>query len=329
MAILFGDFCLLLEKIARSSKAHVLGNTQGKYKQVPSPQDIFRTWLSALQHPSHFDGLLIFRLLFPEQDIRRRYGFKETLLARELSAALGFAPPPSLINWNSSGAPQDENIFGAKHGCFGLCLRDALQHRTALSQGTSSVTITQIDTLLDELACHCDFSSADVKRKQKLTGKTLRPRRAILHDLFSSISSTEAAYLCQIILRDLSPLLYPVPSSSSERSLLLFNASSWKTLDLVPALELWHWALPTIFKYKADLDAAFEVLSARNHALRASRSRASFLPTLLCVTPFYQSVMTMLHTGKVSSKTWQSPLWAVESGCVVRKPESPTACLQC
>lgn len=262
MTILFSDLCLLFDRIAHSTTVNSRRNPKGKQKECPPPQEILESWISALEAPIHLDGLLIYRLLFPEHDIRRRYGLKETLLIRELPAALNFVPPAYLVDWNGSTASSSDATFlhEQKHGCFGLCIREALEHRVANTSHTS-LTIAQVDSLLDELACHSEFSSQDVRHKHRQLRGDVRPRGVILHDLFSPLSSSEAGYLSQIILRDLSPMLYPLPSSNTEVSLLSYNSTSWTPLEFMSALRAWHWSLPAIYRYRADLDAAFTVLS--------------------------------------------------------------------
>lgn len=258
MPILFSDLCLLFDKIASLSRRAA---SKGKPREAgPSPIDVFTAWIGALHSPSHADGLILFRLIFPEHDIRRRYGLKEILLARVLPQALGFAPPPALLAWNDPSSISGEALPPhATHGCFGFSLQEALKHRKS-SLSSPSLSIHRVDALLDELASHCDFSAQDVKRLRPRSSS--RPRQAILSDLFSSLSAEEAGYLAQIVLRDLSPLLYPIPALQSEEALLEHNTTSIKTLEPGPALASWHWALPTIFRFRADLDAAFRTLEA-------------------------------------------------------------------
>lgn len=251
MVILFSDLCLLFDRIATNASR----SQKGKERESTPPEDILAAWIAALDDPSHRDGLLIFRLLFPEHDIRRRYGLKETLLAHELPTSLGFSASTRLGAWD-----RETSSDRRKHGCFGFCLQEVLEHRRT-STAASSMDISQLDSLLDELASHCEFSSKYVKQPRR-EGR-VRPRGVILHALFSSLSPIEAGYMSQIILRDLSPMLYPIPSLRSDIALLEYNSTHYKPLELVSALKTWHWTLPTIYRYRADLDAAFKVLIDR------------------------------------------------------------------
>ncbi|KAK9898304.1 hypothetical protein P389DRAFT_166732 [Cystobasidium minutum MCA 4210] len=262
MTILFSDVCLLFEKIARASRSC----SKGKRKQgkEDSPVELLSSWIAALVQPPARDGLVIYRLVFPEHDIRRRYGLKETLLAKELPFALGFRPSPELLSWDGRDAVPGTSLYSnsTKYGCFGLCLQEALAQRTDSSNAShrSSLDIHTLDSLLDELASHCDYSSLDVKKILKTRSR--RSQHAILLDLFSPLSPSEASYLAQIILRDLSPLLYPIPSLRSDIALLEHNTANIEQLSLPDALRAWHWTLPGIYKFQADLDASFAVLGS-------------------------------------------------------------------
>jgi DNA ligase-4 len=261
MPILFSDLCLLFDRIAHlNTPSHGNANTSRISSQTPAQinaNDILISWLAALENTTHLDGLRLYRLIFPEHDIRRRYGLKETLLARELPQALGFISPPYLSDWKAEHVETISNA--SRHGCFGLSLCQALQFRNTVH--SESIELTQLDLLLDELASHCEFSSIDLKTNYSPTHR--RPREIILNDLFRSLNAKEAAYLAQIILRDLSPLLYPVPSFISENALVKYNSSSYQPLELLPALSAWNWALPTIYKYRSDLDACFAAINAK------------------------------------------------------------------
>jgi DNA ligase-4 len=74
---------------------------------------------------------IFFRLLFPEEDIRRRYGIQETVLAKTLARGVFVLPTDSgsagraLMEW--SGYPQAAEE--AKLGCLGVELEIALFQR--------------------------------------------------------------------------------------------------------------------------------------------------------------------------------------------------------
>lgn len=62
-----------------------------------TPAAIFTSWLNHHRpHPPTF-GKQLFRLLFPHEGSRRRYGLKETKLSRELEGTLGLR---GLARWD-------------------------------------------------------------------------------------------------------------------------------------------------------------------------------------------------------------------------------------
>jgi len=266
MTILFSDVVLLLDRIAK---------TRSK-----TPLQHLEEWLSLLSGATHRQGLLLFRLIFPQHDVRRRYGLKETLLARELQKALAFASK-SLQVWNGSSNDIVENMDAQKRraGCFGNILEAVLAVRRDASLEYPSLALERLDTLLDELASHCDYSCRQLRAAYFLgPNKKHRARSDILHDLFSSLSAREACFLSQIILRDLSPLLYPLPTVNQEKALLDYNSNYYKPLEISDALKAWNWVLPCVWRFRSDLDAAFGVLET-NQVLDSKPIRFSYVIT--------------------------------------------------
>ena len=264
MAILFSDLCLLLDRIAAIKPVRT-----GQQDATAASRTllVFKQWLSALTNASARDGILIFRLVFPEHDVRRRYGLKETLLARELPKALGFSSN-ALACWREAGEASImyEDIDATKR-------RSVLAPRRKHTMDNApSLDIYTLDALLDELASHCDYSCNEIK--STYLNKLKRSRSAILFDLFTPLSVKECSYLVQIILRDLTPLLYPLPTSVAEAALSKFNSGSYQELTLLDALRECHWVLPTIYRYRADMDQAFDVLEKEK--IRRSKPKATY-----------------------------------------------------
>ena len=95
-----------------------------------SPSKIFASWLDHLPRPlPAATGKHIFRLLFPHEGSRRRYGLKETKLAAELERLLGVR---GLARWDS--VCWDRGGEGGT-GCLGreveLVMRDRVSPLTA------------------------------------------------------------------------------------------------------------------------------------------------------------------------------------------------------
>lgn len=85
-------------------------------------------------------------------------------------------------------------------------------------------------------------------------------RASILRELYSPLDAWQATVMTQIILKDLTPLLYPPPSPSPSVCLRLYNANAYKTLELRDAMRIWHWALPAVFRCRNQLDEALRIV---------------------------------------------------------------------
>lgn len=83
---------------------------------------------------------------------------------------------------------------------------------------------------------------------------------AILADLFNPLDPKEASVMTQIILRDLDPILYPVPSTSADASLLQFNSAAYHQITAFDAMRRWHVGMPRLYKVSADLDYISDVV---------------------------------------------------------------------
>lgn len=97
-----------------------------------------------------------------------------------------------------------------------------------------------------------------------------RPRRAILRELFSALSPVEASVATQIILKDLRPLLYPLPDGQTHYTALLLqhNSNALTTLTLSNAMYAWD--------NRGRFSAAFRV--------RARLADAALLYEQMCFT---------------------------------------------
>lgn len=64
--------------------------------------------------------------------------------------------------------------------------------------------------------------------------------------------------MTQIILKDLRPLLYPLPSTRSTLNLREFKSNAVHELTAQQAMRAWHPIMPKIYRVRASLDAAAE-----------------------------------------------------------------------
>lgn len=74
--------------------------------------------------------------------------------------------------------------------------------------------------------------------------------------------------MIQIILRDLSPLLYPLPTLSGNRSLREYNAMPYHEIDIFTAMRAWDPQMPRLYRLTADLDFVAKEVESVNCAFR-------------------------------------------------------------
>lgn len=60
--------------------------------------------------------------------------------------------------------------------------------------------------------------------------------------------------MVQIILRDLTPLLYPPPSPSADVALQSYCLTAYGYVTLADAMQVWHEGTPRLYRTVADLD---------------------------------------------------------------------------
>ncbi|KAL0249990.1 hypothetical protein I308_103293 [Cryptococcus tetragattii IND107] len=194
--ILFESFAKLIYRLGNPPRSQV---TNDPY----SPDEIFTSWLNHLCKPFPIHtGKRLFRLLFPHLGPRRRYGLKEQKLAQELSKILG---AKTLNKWDSV---RRNDIGETGTGCLGHEIEALAKNRsTSGENGRSLLTISALDTLLDELAASSSFSQlSQLPDAPRSIDKTL----TILYCEWK-LSPYALSVLTQIILRDLRPLQDPIP----------------------------------------------------------------------------------------------------------------------
>ncbi|KAK0558831.1 hypothetical protein OC844_004856 [Tilletia horrida] len=147
--------------------------------------DVMRDWVQDLpagQGPGPHACLpgtteAVFRLLFPEHDVRRRFGIKESKLIHHLVRALGVgrndpAARP-LFNWAD---PASAHVHTSGSGCLAIEFERQLKklghedddesQPIVAEQGAVSsdcLTLQQVDILLDELASWSTFTEESVR----------------------------------------------------------------------------------------------------------------------------------------------------------------------
>ncbi|KAH7913070.1 DNA ligase/mRNA capping enzyme, partial [Hygrophoropsis aurantiaca] len=237
-------------------------NTVIKHAKVHPSLDILHRWVDKLR--CNYSPLprgtiiIVFRLLFPEDDPHRKYDLQEYRLVQYLSKCVDtsvFTPALAdlLKKWNSARGS----------GCLGSELMKIARNISENAEGPQS--IYDIDTLLDELASTSTFSDPMVLDYHP---GPKRSKEAIIRSLYHSLPALDACYLTQIILKDLRPLLYGSPNSPYTNALLNFNQKSKKMLTKEQFMMAWDSSggMLRAYKARASLDEAAMVYEAGQFA---------------------------------------------------------------
>ncbi|EIW71652.1 hypothetical protein TREMEDRAFT_73368 [Tremella mesenterica DSM 1558] len=227
MDVPFESFALLIHRLGHPPK--VSSRPTGE-KITLTPSKIFASWLAHLPRPfPPYTGKHLFRLLFPHEGSRRRYGNREHILAKDLEKILGVS---GLTRWDS--------VQWGEHGgsgCLGKEVEFACKDRSSSSEGRSQISIREVDQLLDQLAATSSFSQLS---QQPLPSS----RTEVLTRLFrySGLSPYAMAVLTQVILRDLRPLLNPLPKMSVRNPTAMLRIKTTAApaqLELFDAMRQW------------------------------------------------------------------------------------------
>ncbi|KAI8985616.1 hypothetical protein BD414DRAFT_60158 [Trametes punicea] len=214
----------------------------------------FKRWVTALHE--RYSPLpagtvaVVLRSLFPEEDVDRKFGMQETRLAQYIAKILG-------VSSISHGRGERLRYWNGEHafGCLGSEVETVMSNNS--SARVSKLSLIRVDALLAELAAKCPFSAAQADE----TAITLRrSREAILTELYTSLSPSECSVATQIILKDLRPLLYPIPQDASHytSALLGYKSNAIAMLTKEAAMHAWDPSgrLSLIFKTRANLAEA-------------------------------------------------------------------------
>ncbi|KAI0761805.1 hypothetical protein BD413DRAFT_646329 [Trametes elegans] len=250
----FSFFVELVQAIAaiKPHKATERQPRSTRYAETPAYKT-FKRWLTALRErysplPAGTTAI-VFRWLFPEEDFRRKYGMQEMRLAQCLAKVFGvstgcYGRGERLRNW------QGEDAIG----CLGNEVEQVLAGST--TEDVHCMSIAQVNALLAELAAMCAFSATTARPPPA----SRRSREVILAELYTSLNPTECAVVTQIILKDLRPLLYPVPASATHytSALLQYKSNAVAMLSKEAAMHAWDPSgrFRVIFSTRANLEDA-------------------------------------------------------------------------
>ncbi|KZT70831.1 hypothetical protein DAEQUDRAFT_688765 [Daedalea quercina L-15889] len=253
-------FVSLIEHISRIKprKANSHGH-KGNPHLNSSVVQTFRKWVTELHR--RYDPLppgttaIVFRLLFPEEDAKRKYDMQEARLAQVLSNTLGLSGRrrgrgEGLVNWKAESAI----------GCLGLEIRKLFDEGQA-SLASYQISIAEVDCVLSTLACKSAFSAESVRQDPAISPSPKDLKRAeIVRSLYTRLSAAEACVITQIILKDLRPLLYPLPENETHYTALLtqYKSNALEQLSKFDAMRIWDPSgrMLVAYRVRACLDEA-------------------------------------------------------------------------
>ncbi|GAA5959998.1 hypothetical protein JCM3765_006129 [Sporobolomyces pararoseus] len=250
----FSDLVEQISRVTARSKRRSSSTTTQPSKQIR----LVKRWIDKVKeaHAFRLDEPLppgtiaiFFRLLFPEEGVRRRYGLQEFTLAKELER-LYRVGEGRFSNWSSPS----EGSRGVATGCLGNTVKQWMERKGKYRASDGTLTLGRVDMLLDELATSSEYSAKDVQDLKLLPSYRSRSISSILVDLLRPLNPSETSLMIQLILRDISPILYPPPSNSGSVALTEYNTACYDRVDLVRVMEAWDRRMPKIHRSIADLD---------------------------------------------------------------------------
>ncbi|KAG1831225.1 DNA ligase/mRNA capping enzyme [Suillus variegatus] len=261
----FSFFVSLLHQIA-NVPVHIVSSRVNKNTPAcRSPSGILAKWVENLQNnysPLPRDTTThVLRLLFPEEDSHRKYDLQEARLSQLLPDCLDTSAFPPISTARLKQWSKQQNS-----GCLGQEIFALRSSNAESFIGPKS--LQDINILLDELASTSAFSDKTLHAVHSLSPP--RSKSAILRSLFESLPALDAAYLTQIILKDLRPILYAPPVASTSRALLDYNTNSKSVLTKEQFMKTWDpsGSMLKMYKKRANITEAalcFEAGGAISH----------------------------------------------------------------
>lgn len=136
--------------------------------------------------------------------------------------------------------------------------------------------------MLDELASTSEYSAFSLRSNNP----TPRTPRTILRQLYRSLSPSDASFVTQIILKDLRPLLYPLPSDHYTSALTSYNSNSAQPLSVEDAMRIWD--------VSGQLLKAYRLKPVIDSVTIASEESVNLLGTVPVVGSFIQVIVFVI-----------------------------------
>ena len=137
-----------------------------------------------------------------------------------------------------------------------------LRYKLILTRGCqnkeseSSLSISQVDELLDELASNSAFS--DLSIRTRYPRGVRRGKLPLLKMLFRTLSPIDASFLTHIILKDLRPVLYPLQETHYTPTLASYNSTAVRMITIEHAMGAWDPTFSMLRSYfvRSTINAA-------------------------------------------------------------------------
>ncbi|TFK51622.1 DNA ligase/mRNA capping enzyme [Heliocybe sulcata] len=259
-------FISLLENISRIQPRKARFSQRGTQ---PAPVlEIFRRWVAELtddqgRAPANATAV-VFRSLFPEEDVCRKYELQESRLAQYLIKIFASAPRAArdrLANWDAQSTK----------GCLGTVIEDVMQSMSDTQDFAQQdqISLQDLDTFLTELASTSAYSSSAIRANHPKSHR--RPRLDMLTSIYSCLTPSAASFVTQIILKDLRPVLYPLNEMHYTAALKQYNSNAVTMLTKEDAMKIWDPSRVLLRTYSRT--SSFE---------DAARALESILPLMIC-----------------------------------------------
>ena len=144
------------------------------------------------------DGLALLSSLLPEKRSDRVYNLQNASLTSILARCfrLGSSRLPALQRWKTPGG-----------GDLGLCVERVLKEAPFVDQPCGTVTLEQIDSLLNEIAARSRFSGPEIRSRR--SGHAPMNMDDKLASIYFRLTPSESKWFTRMLLKDYSPVTIP------------------------------------------------------------------------------------------------------------------------
>jgi DNA ligase 4 len=230
MPFKFQIFCDLLDNLSRA-QTKVSSTTSAI---ADASTRIVNVWFDKHDSiiPRHGSEAVAFlSCMFPERRADRVYNLREAKLEAIVQHALGLGTTrlKELRWW--------EQTNGAD---FASSVEHIISATDSEARPGASVTLEEIDEVLDRVAAASPFSAVDLRNKINTKYPSHRPADNVLSVLLRKLHSSEAKWLIRMVLKTYSPARVPE----------------------APAMRRFHFLLPDVLSFQNSFEAVVQLLQS-------------------------------------------------------------------